>query len=306
MRALNGKRSGGDSAAPAGLRVLPRLLRRPVRFCRRFAVGHIAVPRHAETILFSAVIGGAIVYGAALGGQLSRSVETLTAAVGFGVKEIELSGNIYTPADDVFSALGLNARTSLVSIDPVDARAALAQLPWVAETRIAKVYPSRLVVEVTERTPFAIWQAGDAIAVVEQDGAVIGGFAGDPRLAALPILVGKGAAERGADFIQTLARYPVVAERVRAYILVGERRWNLRLDNGITVRLPEVDVEVALARLMTMQADLDVLGRDLAAIDLRFDDRTVFALTDNALRAHEAAAEARTEAMKARARGRSI
>ena len=45
-----------------------------------------------------------------------------------------------------------------------------------------------------------------------------------------------------------LDRYPAMRDQVRASMLVGERRWNLRLKNGIDVRLPETDVEQALER----------------------------------------------------------
>ncbi|MBO6637367.1 MAG: cell division protein FtsQ/DivIB [Roseitalea sp.] len=264
------------------------------------------MPPRTETMLFGAVIGGAILYGSVLGGQFGRTVEQATAAMGFAVEEIELSGNTYTPVDDVFAALGLDGRRSLVSIEPVAARASLTDLPWIASARIAKVYPSKLVVEVGERAPFAVWQTGEALSVIELDGTVIGGYAAHPRLAALPLLVGKGAAETGAGFVATVQQYPAVADRVRAHIRVGQRRWDLRLDNGITIRLPETGVERALERLVTMQDELDVFGRDLAAIDMRFEDRTLFALTGNALDARKALIEAREDARERTRRGNRI
>ncbi len=311
MHALTSDRIGAGAGAASAkrgsrTRVLPRALRRPVRFVRRLVSGDVSVPPRTETMLFGAVIGGAILYGSVLGGQFGQAVEQTTAAMGFAVEEIELSGNTYTPVDDVFAALGLDGRRSLVSIEPAAARSALTDLPWIASARIAKVYPSKLVVEVGERSPFAVWQTGEALSVIEQDGAVIGGYAAHPRLAALPLLVGKGAAETGAGFVATVQQYPIVADRVRAHIRVGQRRWDLRLDNGITVRLPETGVERALERLVTMQDELDVFGRDLAAIDMRLEDRTLFALTSNALDARRALIEARDAAREQARRGNRI
>ncbi len=308
MRALKwvqqiGRRAQGD--ARAGL-VLPRLLRRPVRFGARLAQGHVAMPKRAEAFVFGGVVGGAILYGSAVGGQLHTAVDATTASLGFAVSEIELSGNSYTPVDRIYTALGLDAGRSLLTIDPLEARGQLVALPWIEKARIAKVYPATLVIDVVEREPFAVWQTGEALAVIERDGAVIGGYAADPRLAALPLLVGKGADSGGADIVALVGEFPGVADRVRAYIRVGQRRWDLRLENGITIRLPEEQAVQALGRLLAMQAELDVFGRDLAAIDLRFDDRTLFALTDNAMNAHEAAIAARDEALDARRRGSSI
>ena len=63
-------------------------------------------------------------------------------------------------------------------------------------------------------------------------------------------MVGRGAETRAKDFLALLDRYPAIRDQVRAVVLVGERRWNLRLKNGIDVRLPETDVAAALERLV--------------------------------------------------------
>lgn len=279
-------------------RVLPKLLRRPHRFFNRLLRGDILVPKYAEGILMVTVIGSGILYGSLVGGQFAQAVDAITAKAGLAVSEIEISGNTHTGVSDIFSALDLEGQRSLISIAPLAARDALRQLPWVAEARIAKIYPDKLKIDITERDAFAVWQQGDALTVIEKDGSVIGGYAADAQTSALPFLVGKGAAKTGANFIVQVARFDDVAKRVRAYIRVGTRRWDLRLDNGMTIRLPENDVEEALDRLIAMQAQLGILDRDLAAIDLRLKDRTVFALTENALAERDKFVKARTEAAR--------
>lgn len=282
----------------ANLRVLPRLLRWPVRFMKRLLDGHIIIPKHTEGFGIAAILGGAIVYGSVIGGQFGSVVDTVTAKAGFAVAEIEISGNTHTTANDVFAALRLGDQRSLVSIDADASRAALKQLPWVGGARIAKVYPDKLQIEIEERDAFAVWQQGEALTVVQEDGSVIGGYAADARLSALPFLVGKGAAEGGKAFVETVAKFDDLAGRVRAFIRVGTRRWNLRLDNGMTIRLPDEGLEDALVRLTELQAELGVLDRDLAAIDLRLKDRTIFALTENAQASREEFVKARAEAAK--------
>lgn len=289
-------------------RVLPRLLRRPVRFFTRLLQGDIIIPRHAEGFGIAGIFGASILYGSIVGGQFSTAAEAVTAQMGFAVAEIEIAGNTHTTPDAMFAALGLDGKRSLISIDPKKAQNVLEQLPWVEGARIAKVYPGKLQIDIEERAAFALWQQGTALTVVEKDGAVIGGYAGDSRLAALPLLVGKGATDEGADFIKVVEGFGDIAPRVRAYIRVGTRRWNLRLDNGVTVQLPEQRVEHALGRLTALQAELGVIDRDLAGIDLRLEDRTVFAMTENARKTRDAFVKARTEAAKEirKARGSRI
>jgi len=78
---------------------------------------------------------------------------------------------------------------------------------------------------------------------------------------------------------------------------VGERRWNLRLKNGIDVRLPESDVAPALERLVALDREKNLITRDIVAIDLRLADRVTVRLTD-------AAAQARMDASKEKAKKR--
>ena len=78
---------------------------------------------------------------------------------------------------------------------------------------------------------------------------------------------------------------------VHASVLVGERRWNLRLNNGIDVRLPESDVAPALERLVVLDNEKNLITRDIVAIDLRLPDRVTVRLS-------EAAAQARIDALK--------
>jgi cell division protein FtsQ len=79
---------------------------------------------------------------------------------------------------------------------------------------------------------------------------------------------------------------------VHASILVADRRWNLQLVNGIDVRLPEIDVDAALHRLVDLDRDKKLLTRDIVMIDLRLPDRVTVRLSD-------AAAQARNEALSA-------
>ena len=59
-------------------------------------------------------------------------------------------------------------------------------------------------------------------------------------------MVGEGADPKAAAFSKLLDAAPEVRAHVRAGMLVGERRWTLKLDNGVDVRLPEEGAAEAL------------------------------------------------------------
>ena len=104
-------------------------------------------------------------------------------------------------------------------------------------------------------------------------------------------MVGSGAERQASDFLAVIDRYPDIRAALRASILVAERRWNLRLRNGIEVRLPETNVAQALDRLVTLDREKKLLSRDIIAVDLRLPDQVGVALS-------EAAAQAREDALK--------
>lgn len=289
---MNKAMSKGSLRVDAEETVLPRLLRRPVRYFLRLMDNKVALPRHLETIGMTAIIGGAIVYGSVLGGQFQVAIEKVTVMAGLAVDKIEIEGHVHARPEDVFAVLGLDGTRSLFSIDPVQSRAALATLPWVQSAQIRKSYPDTLHISIVEREPFAIWQTRDSLSVVQVNGDVIGGYSGN-SLRHLPLLVGEGAPEEAAAFMQTVAKFEDIAADVRAFVRVGQRRWNLRLQNGLTIKLPEKGVEEALQRVVDLQRDHNVLARDLASIDVRLEDRTVFALTEHAMSQRNAALKAR-------------
>jgi len=60
---------------------------------------------------------------------------------------------------------------------------------------------------------------------------------------------------------------------LRAAICVGERRWDLQLEPGVMVRLPEGKEAFGLRKLSTLIADPQILSREVQSIDLRLPDR---------------------------------
>ena len=183
------------------------------------------------------------------------------------------------------------ARTSLLFLDVEQARERLKTNPWIADATVLKLYPGELQIAIKERLAFALWQKDGRVSVIADDGTVL-----EPFVAPQPDPAAAGGRPRRRDAGEGLpgAARSLSADRatsVRASILVGERRWNLRLKNGIDVRLPETDVAAALERLVALDREKKLITRDIVAIDLRLPDRVTVRLSD-------AAAQARADALK--------
>ena len=302
MFALNARQAKLRRFAPKGRDgdggyVVPRVFRRPARFFSKVFDGEIRVPRHAEVVGIAAIFGATALYGSIVGGQFREAAIQVSSALGFAVSEVAIVGHENTSEIAVFEALELAGYTSLVTLDIAEARAALSGLPWVEVASVRKTYPGTLEISLTEKDAFAIWQTGETLSLIERDGSVIGAYAGS-GFNPLPLVVGPGAAKAAAPFMQKLAAYAPIANEIKALIHVGERRWDVRLANGVTVKLPAQEPEKAIERLLAMDAETGLLGREIASVDLRLQDRTVVALTENSAARREAALKARAKALK--------
>jgi cell division protein FtsQ len=271
---------------------LPHWITRVLR--RSYALLHnYEPPRGAGFVAAIAIVVASIAYGAVKGDHVATIVSGLkdardaaANAAGFDIREVSITGRRQLSEADVLTAAGVTARTSLLFLDVGEARNLLKATPWIAEATVQKFYPGRLQVEIVERDAFALWQRDGKIAIISADGTPLGPF-GDRRFATLPFVVGAGAEKKARDFIALLERYPAIRDQVRASILVAERRWNLKLKNGIDVRLPEADPAGALALLAGLDRDKKLLTRDITAVDLRLPDRVTVRQSDTAAQARD-------------------
>ena len=289
LRSAKGGRGMAAGAAAAWDRlVLPRWLRRPARLAARLASGEIAYPRFAATLGTAGFLALAGLYGAILGGHMPSVVQGVAAHGGFAVDDVRMAGNKETSDIDVLEKLELTGWTSLVGFDADAARERIAGLPWVESASVRKIYPDVLEVTIEERKAFAIWQHGRELSLIDAEGRIIAPFRQE-RFATLPLVIGRGANERAAEFLSRLDRVPGLAARTKALIRVADRRWDLRLENGIAIRLPEFGEDAAVDEIVRLDREQGILSRDIAAVDMRLEDRLVVQLTPDAVVRREAA-----------------
>lgn len=292
-RSLTGAGSRSPSQRRAASRREPipeiqgnSLVSRVARFRQR-------LPRHAGLAATFAIILGSAAFGAVKGDHLGPAVQVARDArdavanvVGFRITKLNIAGRKQLTQDEILAVGGVTGRTSLLFLDAAQVREKLKASPWIAEATVTKYYPDRLQIDIVERSAFALWQENGRVSVIADDGAVLEPYV-ERRFTSLPLVVGTGAQTQAKEFLALLARYPQIKGQVRATVMVGERRWNLRLTNGIDVRLPEKNVEQALALLSSLDRDKQLLSRDITSVDLRLPDRVSVRLSEDAAKARE-------------------
>ena len=262
------------------------------------------VPRRVGIAATLLILAGSVGFGVVKGEHVDEVVaafqDTRNAAAnaaGFRISSVILNGRKQLTQDEILAIGGINGRSSLLFLDAAAVRDKLKANPWIADANVLKLYPDRLQIDVTERTAFALWQEEGKLAVIADDGAVLENYV-PSRFVKLPLVVGKGADTQAKDFIALLDRYPQVRAVTKAAIYVGERRWNLRLNDNLDVRLPENDVGNALAMLSKLDREDRLFSRDIVAIDMRLPDRLTVRLSEEAAKAREEQFKAQDKAKK--------
>jgi cell division protein FtsQ len=238
---------------------------------RCFAVAFLAV-----TIVHGAV------RNAALSGndtEASHMPGRLASLVGLAADDIKVSGLVHHDSQALLNALGIVPGSSLIAFDAAAARHQLESMGWIEAASVQRKFPNTLEIAVKEREAFAIWQHNGSYMLIARDGTVMGGL--DQMFNAhLPLVTGEGANLGAGELINQLSVTPELMSKVSAATRVGQRRWNLYLDNGVKVELPEQGVPEALKQVADLDKSQNLLSKGISQLDLRIAGQMTVAVAE--------------------------
>ncbi|PKQ03137.1 MAG: cell division protein FtsQ [Alphaproteobacteria bacterium HGW-Alphaproteobacteria-11] len=303
-RAAKSKIAPGKRRNAAQTRVFGRRSQRPPGPVGRWLaeIGAGEFPMRPFTAGAGALFAGVLLYGLFVGGHvadgangISERANRLLAMSGFSIQDVTVTGRERTDKEALLAAAGMDRGDPIFGFDTEAARQRVERLGWVESATVTRLLPDTIRIDVTERQPFALWQRGGMLSVIDAEGRPITDE-GVQEFAHLPFIVGFGAPREAPALLKLMqAEQPQLLQRVRAFVRVSGRRWNLRLENGVDVKLPESGVAKALADLVAHDARHRILSRDIVAVDLRLPDRVSVELAADAGSAQGIAAGAKSK-----------
>jgi cell division protein FtsQ len=255
---LPGATHGARRRQPLARRILPRRWR-----TRR--VLPLAIGLASAVVFWAATDGGSLTRRPA---PVIQHIDQFLARVGLGLSEITVSGQQMVSDRAIYDRLALTGTQSIWTIDTQAARRRLETLPWIRKASLKRVFPDRLLVEITEHRPIAVWRDGARAFAVGETGSVLGEIDA-ARFARLPIIFGANAADGAATIIDTVRRLPELNARVALFERVAERRWTLHLKTGRRILLPAEGQAHALLTLLKGAAGARLIDLDYELLDLR-------------------------------------
>jgi cell division protein FtsQ len=226
-----------------------------------------------------ALLGGVVVEGLVDGGHLDyrgspwlKVPGRVASVFGFAADDIRITGLEYHDAEAVLTPIGVRPGGSLIGFDASNARRLLENMDWIASAKVLRMFPNQLEISLVERKPIAIWQRDGRHYVIDASGAAMSTL-NPRRFSHLPMVTGEGAQHRIDDLVNLVEAHPWLKSQLLGAARVGDRRWTLVLDSGVSIALPENDAEHALRRLEALDSKIGLLSKGIRSVDLRLPDR---------------------------------
>ena len=169
------------------------------------------------------------------------------------------------------------APQALINVSEIRNR--LLQFGWVKDARVSHRLPDTLVIDIVERTPAALWQNGGQLALIDNEGVVLDRVPVD-KMPDLPLLIGPGANGEEQQLGRLMAAVPTLRPQLASASWVGGRRWDLNVQSGETIALPEGEetAKAVLVKFARLDKESGLLGRGIVRFDLRVPDKMIVRL----------------------------
>lgn len=228
---------------------------------------------------FALALAGGLVYfsEAARRDALVASVAEIRTAIEtrpeFMVGVLRVTGASDEVAADIREIMPVDLPASSFDIDLEGLRETITGLDPVRSATV-RIRPGGVLdVHVTERVPVLVWRSYEQVALIDAEGAHVALL--ETRLARpdLPLIAGDGADAHAAEALELIRAAEPLGDRLRGLVRMGARRWDVVLDRGQRIMLPETGARRALERAIALDAAQDLLARDLVRVDLRLEGR---------------------------------
>lgn len=196
-------------------------------------------------------------------------LSSLLLSSGFSIDEVVVTGNKFTNEKDILGLIGKTQPIMYVSLSRL-ADSIQSVSKWIKHVRIYRTLPNTLYINIDEHKPFALWKDGNRTSVIDSEGKVI---TDDYPIDNLVVITGQNSLSNLKFVKDILGSKTQLSGYISSCAYVGNRRWNIILDNVSTVKLPEDNPHSAWDYLNHLQNTTDFTFSDWSIIDMRIADK---------------------------------
>lgn len=220
---------------------------------------------------------------ARLGAWVEAAKDAVQERPEFMVAAIEVTGADRALSAAIAEVARMPLPVSSFDIDLDALRLRVTDLSAVRSAQV-RVHPGgRLEIAVVQRVPVAVWRHVDGLRLIDAEGVMTGMIAERADRADLPLIAGDGAKDAIDEALALFAAAAPIAPRLRGLVRMGERRWDMVLDEDARILLPAQGAVAALERVIALHQAQEMLDRDIAVVDMRLGQRPTLRLNPPAL-----------------------
>ena len=215
-------------------------------------------------------------------------IEQVVARPEFAVRGVAVAGGSDELRAQVRRTLNIQPGTSSLKLDIEKLRHRVEALGAVERATVQFDPQGILRVAVVERIAVVLFRNADkALLMLDKGGVQIDPVGPRANYPELPVILGEGAPHRVGEVLGLLAAAPEIVPRLRAFVRVGGRRWDIVLDRDMVIKLPQTGSIEALSRIMALHYGEELLDRDIAVIDMRLPDRPALRMKPEAANTYQ-------------------
>lgn len=199
------------------------------------------------------------------------------------ISSIEINGPFQrVSALQIEEAISDEIDAGFVGADLDQIQARIVALPWIDQARVARRWPSRISITVTEQVPAAVW--GES-GLLNTRGELFVTEARHPP-AELPRLSGpdEQCAEVAKHYLAVRDQLIPIGLDLQRVHLDARGSWDMTLQNGIQVRLGRRDVSERTELFVDVVADIiSSRAKEIEYIDMRYGNGFTIGWNDGAV-----------------------
>lgn len=209
-----------------------------------------------------------------------NSISGFANDYGFSVRQVTINGRNHLAIDKLKTALNIEYGDNILLESAHDIQSRINEIDWVKSASVRIVLPERVIINLEERIPIALYKNNDNLFLVDGEGVLIqtDNFS---DFIDLPIISGDNAHLYIADLLDILQSQPEMFSKVSSINMVRRNRWNINFFNGMEVLLPEKQTLQAWQQLADLQEKQKIMNRAVSHIDMRIPGRVVFRVIDS-------------------------
>ncbi len=195
------------------------------------------------------------------------------------VNQIITTGNLELSHSDVLRCGNIDLAkiigTNLWKIDPWQISNDLLKCKIIESAEVNVPFNGNIIIRIKERIPKVIWLTNDKLYLLDQTGLIISEEVRQKQKENMVILVGIDAPQNFNNIIDLLSQHQYFKENLASMHFVGSRRWNLFMQNGQIIKLPEKNINDCLEFLIALREKYLNIA-DNPTLDLRLFPEKIF------------------------------